>query len=183
MVERNTREEKLSGTTMKKASKVASPTSVGSPSDEEDSNELGPTTLASNGESGDVNDGGGDGEQEAEHDSKQEKKIKLYKSPRFTGYLTMFLSSIINYHGVLVSQSTNDVHVIASTKVQRQYGYVVAVISCIASGFCVVCHLDRCSCLANTWKNNLFAPKSKFETILDIFLFCWWFMATIIQTR
>ena len=109
--------------------------------------------------------------------------VKLYKSPRFTGYLTMFLSSIINYHGIIVSQNTTDVHVIASTGVQRQYGYIVALISCLVSGSCVVCHLDRISCLANTWKNNLFAPKSKFETILDFSLLLWWFMAVVIQTR
>lgn len=122
-------------------------------------------------------------EGEAGIDSKEEIVMKLYKSPRFTGYLTMFLSSIINYLGVIVSQNTTDVHVIASTRGQRQHGYIVALMSCVVSGFCVICHLDRFSCFANMWEKNLFAPKSKFETILDFSLLLWWFMATVIQTR
>jgi len=43
--------------------------------------------------------------------------------------------------------------------------------------------LDRLSCLEKTWRNNLFARKSKFETILDFSLLLWWFMAVVIQTR
>ena len=120
---------------------------------------------------------------ENENDAGEGKARKLYKSPRFTGYLTMFLSSIINYHGVIVSLYTTDVNIIASTVGQRQYGYIVAVISCVASGFCVICHLDTFSCLAKIWTNNLFAPKSKFETVLDCSLLFWWFTAVIIQTR
>jgi len=158
----------------------AGATAGAKPEDEKDSNKPGPTTLGPNGKSSDANS---TSEVEAEEDSKEKGVKKLYKSPRFTGYLTMFLSSIINYHGVIVSQNTTDVHVIASTGVQRKYGYIVALISCVASGFCVICHLDRFSCLANTWKNNLFAPKSNFETILDFSLLLWWFMAGVIQTK
>lgn len=95
----------------------------------------------------------------------------------------MFLSSIINYHGVIVSLDTTDVHVIGSTGVQRQYGYIVALMTCVVSGFCVLCHFDRFTCLAKIWTNTLFVPKSKFETILDLSLLVWWFMAVVIQTR
>jgi hypothetical protein len=169
MVDQNASEENVSGAT------------AGAKSEHEKiSKKPGPATSRHNRKSGDANS---TGEGEKEKDSKEGKDIKLYKSPRFTGYLTMFLSSVINYHGVIVSRSTADVHVIASTGVQRQYGYIVALISCVVSGFCVICHLDRFSCLANTWKTNLFAPKSKFETILDFSLLLWWFIAVVIQTR
>ena len=95
----------------------------------------------------------------------------------------MFLSSIINYHGVIVSLDATDVHVIGSTGVQRQYGYIAALITCVVSGFCVLCHLDSFTCLSKLWTDNLFAPKSKFETILDLSLLVWWFMTVVIQTR
>ena len=109
-------------------------------------------------------------------------EIKLSKSPRFMGYLTMFLASIINFHGVTSSRESFDVSVITSTEKQRMYGYTVALISSIASGFCVVCHLDNFTRLATIWRNHLFAPKSKFEMILDVSLLLWWFVATITQT-
>lgn len=152
---------------------------VAKSSSKTDSNEQGPAAADSE-NNNDANEGGDDGE---ETNSTQQKERKLYKSPRFTGYLVMFLSSIINYHGVFVSEVVTDIYVISSTGVQRQYGYVAAVVSCMMSGFCVVCHLDGCSCLANAWKNNLFAGKSKFETTLAFLLLLWWFMAVIIQTR
>jgi hypothetical protein len=146
--------------------------------EDEDSDKPRPTTSLRNRKDNDVNDTvEGEGQ-----DSEEGKGLKLYKSPRLLGYLTMFMSSVINYHGVIVSRNTSDVHVIASTGVQRQYGYIVALISCVVSGSCVICHLDSFSFLANTWK-KLFAKKSKFETILDFSLLLWWFIAVIIQTR
>jgi len=169
MVDQNAREANVTGATAGAKSE-----------DEKDSNKPGLTTSGHNRKSRDANSSG---EGEKDEESQEGKDIKLHKSPRFTWYLTMFLSSVINYHGVIVSQSTTDVHVLASTGVQRQYGYIVALISCVVSGFCVICHLDRFSCLANTWKTNLFAPKSKFETILDFSLLLWWFIAVVIQTR
>lgn len=156
----------------------STPTSI----DKEDSKEADPTSMTGNEENNSNNDVGNSGynEQEATDGSKQpEKEIKLYKSPRLTGYLTMFLASIINFHGVISTTGTTDL----TNETQRMYGYTVALVSSVASGFCVLCHLDRCSCLANTWKNNLFAPKSRFEAMLDVLLLLWWFMAVIIQTR
>jgi len=171
-------------------SKSKSPTN----NSKKDSNEPDPTAAAAadtktkppNNNDAVENSGGGEGGDDvAETDSAQQSKDrKLYKSPRFRGYLIMFLSSIINYHGVFVSNTAiTEVHVTASTRIQQQYGYVAAVISCMVSGFCVLCHLDGCSCLANAWKNKLFARKSKFETTLAALLLLWWFMAVIIQTR
>ena len=171
MVDRKSRERNSSGTD-----------SGTQPADKKDSTKKGPAASTTpNGRNSDAND---TGEADAGNDSSNEEvDSKLIKSPRFPGYLTMFLSSIINYHGVSVSESTTDKYVIASTGVQRQYGYAVAMISCVTSGLCVVCLLDRCSCFANVWKNKLFAPKSKFETILVVMLLLWWFMAVVIQTR
>lgn len=147
--------------------------------DENDSNKSDLTTSSQNQNSSDENS---NHEGEKEKDLQDGKVMKLYKSPRFTGYLTMFLSSIINYHGVIVSLNTTDVHVIASTGGQRRYGYIVALVACVVSGFCVICHLDRFSCIANIWENKLFAPKSNFETILDVSLLLWSFTAVVIQT-
>jgi hypothetical protein len=133
---------------------------------------------------GNSNNDGRENEQEITDGSKPPKKvIKLYKSPRLTGYLTIFLASVINFHGVVVSKLTDENHGIPSTETQRMYGYIVALVSSVVSGFVLVCHLDRWSCLADTYRDNLFAHKSRFETILDILLLLWWFMAVIIQTR
>jgi hypothetical protein len=129
------------------------------------------------------NDGRENGQEIADGSRLPEKQIKLYKSPRLTGYLTIFLASVINFHGVIVSQPSDENHAITSTETQRMYGYTVALVSSVVSGFVLVCHLDRWSCLADTYRDNLFAHKSRFETILDILLMLWWFMAVIIQTR
>mmetsp|Transcript_55308 Transcript_55308/g.61836 ORF Transcript_55308/g.61836 Transcript_55308/m.61836 type:complete len:492 (+) Transcript_55308:93-1568(+) len=152
----------------KERSKEADPTSITADSNEEND---------SNNDVGNINSN--DNEEETVSGLQQpEKEIKLYKSPRLTGYLTMFLASIINFHGVL-----GTIDLTSTNETQRIYGFIVALVSSVASGFCVLCHLDRCSCLANTWRNNLFAPKSKFEAMLDVLLLLWWFMAVIIQTR
>jgi hypothetical protein len=110
------------------------------------------------------------------------KQIKLYKSPRFQGYLTILLSSIINYHSVDVSQNVSGISTVVPSSQQIAYGITVALISSIVSGLCVFCHLDNFSCLAKIWKEKLFAPKSKFEVMLDLFLLLWWFIATCVQT-
>jgi len=153
--------------------------------DKEKSKEADPTSITgdfneendSNNDVGNINSN--DNEEETVSSLQQpDKEIKLYKSPRLTGYLTMFLASIINFDGVL-----GTIDLTSTNETQRNYGFIVALVSSVASGFCVLCHLDRCSCLANTWSNILFAPKSKFEAMLDVLLLLWWFMAVIIQTR
>jgi hypothetical protein len=107
---------------------------------------------------------------------------KLYKSHRFKGYLTILLASVINYHAVEVSQDANDISAVTPSSQQVAYGLCVSLISCIVCGFCVLVHLDNYSYFTKFWKDNLFAPKSKFEIILDLFLLMWWFIATCIQT-
>ena len=145
--------------------------------DKKDSNEADPINEDCN------NDGRENGQEIAEGSKLPEKQIKLYKSPRLTGYLTIFLASVINFHGVVVSESSDQNHAVTSNETQRNYGYTVALVSSVVSGCVLVCHLDRWSCFADTYRNNLFARKSNFETILDILLLLWWFMAVIIQTR
>jgi hypothetical protein len=152
-----------------------SPTPINN--EKKDSNEVDPTNEDYN------NDGRENGQEIADDSKLPEKQIKLYKSPRLTGYLTIFLASVINFHGVIVSQLTDENHAVTSTDTQRMYGYIVALVSSVVSGFVLVCHLDRWSCLADTYRDNLFAHKSRFETMLDILLLLWWFMAVIIQTR
>ena len=58
--------------------------------DKKDSNEVDPTNEDCN------NDGRENGQEIAEGSKLPEKQIKLYKSPRLTGYLTIFLASVIN---------------------------------------------------------------------------------------
>lgn len=110
------------------------------------------------------------------------KKVKLYKSPRFKGYLTIVLASAINYHNTNISQESSDLAAVPASDKQRFYGMSVAMVSALISGFCVLCHLDGFSCLRDTWRGQLFAPRSRFEVILDLFLLLWWAIATIVQT-
>jgi hypothetical protein len=81
------------------------------------------------------------------------KPIKLYKSTRLKGYMTLFLASFINYDSAQKSSNVdvNLLHVVPSNDDQRKYAVAVAVVSLIASGFCLVAHLDRITPLERLW--------------------------------
>jgi hypothetical protein len=97
--------------------------------------------------------------------------------------LTILLASVINYYSVSSSSDGgNDISAVTPSSQQVSYGLVVASISCIATGLCVIVHLDNYSCVTHLWKDRMFAPKSKFELLLDLFLLLWWFIATCVQT-
>jgi hypothetical protein len=110
-----------------------------------------------------------------------EKKFKLYKSPRFKGYLTIALSSAISYHAANISQDPTDLTVVAASDKQKAYAQTVSMVSALISGSCVLCHLDTFSCLKDKF-GQWFAPQSKFEVSLLMFLLLWWAIATIVQT-
>jgi hypothetical protein len=133
--------------------------------------------------------GGGDGDNDNDNEGGEAssspappKKVKLYKSPRFKGYLTIFLASTINYNGTLISQRPSDLSVVVPSDKQVAYGKAVAMVSALVSGFCVLCHLDSFSCFKDVWRGKLFAPQARFEAVLDCLTLLWWAIATIIQT-
>ena len=166
------------------------PEDTATPSDDSNDNQHSdtarenPKSPSSNGEAA-MEDGGGDGSNDKDENAEEAtpaKSIKLYKSPRFKGYFFILLSSIINYRSVAVSTDTSDISAVVPSSEQVAYGITVSLISCIATGLCVLVHLDNCSCFKELWKTKLFAPKSKFESMLDVFLLLWWFIAVCIQT-
>ena len=131
-------------------------------------------------DTGDGNDTGDQPSEEVHAATKSRKK--LYKSPRFKGYLTLFLSSIVNYQAVSVSQQGTDLSTVPASTAQANYGASVALISCILTGASILLHIDRCTCFKRIWEDRIFASKSKYETLLDVFLVIWWGVATIVQT-
>jgi hypothetical protein len=94
------------------------------------------------------------------------KPIKLYKSTRLKGYMTLFLASFINYDSAQKSSNVdvNLLHVVPSNDDQRKYAVAVAVVSLIASGFCLVAHLDRITPLERLWI-FLFQPQQPPPTV------------------
>jgi hypothetical protein len=94
------------------------------------------------------------------------KPIKLYKSTRLKGYMTLFLASFINYDSAQKSSNVdiNLLHVVPSNDDQRKYAVAVAVVSLIASGFCLVAHLDRITPLERLWI-FLFQPSPPPPTV------------------
>lgn len=131
---------------------------------------------------GQDDDDNNNNEEDDADDDEPPPKRKLYKSQRFKGYLTLLLSSVINYQAVSVSDVATDLNTVPSSQTQQNYGLSVSLISCLLSGACIAVHLDNFSCFKNLWRDQLFAPKSRFETLLDTFLVVWWGIATIIQT-
>jgi hypothetical protein len=130
---------------------------------------------------------GGDADEEENNEDEEEPKkiFKLYKSPRFRGYILILLSSIINFHSIGVSQDVTDVSVVVPSAEQVRYGLAVSLISAIITGAAVLFHLlswFTCDCFVNRWALKLFAPKAKIELIGDMFLLLWWFLATCVQT-
>jgi hypothetical protein len=128
-----------------------------------------------------VNDG------EANNDKEAEKEFKLYKSPRLQSYLMILLSSVINYHSITVSQDSNDISAVVPSREQVRYGLTVAMVSTIITGVAVLFHMlswftYRCDCRVNQLSLKLFAPRSKIELVMSLFLLLWWFIATCVQT-
>jgi hypothetical protein len=118
---------------------------------------------------------------EAAEDSK--KPIKLYKSPRLKGYITIVLASGIHFNSVqrsgsISSQSTR---VVPSTPGQRQYGLAVCTVNMVLCIPVVICHLDRITPLEKVW-TAAFRPKSTIELLLAVFLSIWNFIAVGVET-
>ena len=106
----------------------------------------------------------------------------LYKSPRFKGYLTICLASIINYIAAKLSHEPVDRSVIPAQPPERAYAMAVGLLSSIVTGLVVFMHMDRYSPLESLVWRKAFSPQSKFEMAVVASLVLWWLIAAVIQT-
>jgi hypothetical protein len=109
--------------------------------------------------------------------------IKLYKSSRLKGYITLVFFSFINYDSAQQSADTqnSNISVVPSTAEQRRYAISVAVVSLVLSSFCLLTHLDRITPLEKVWI-ILFKDGSKVEGILLALWSIWWAIGTGVTT-
>ena len=123
-------------------------------------------------EHGNAEDAGGEND---------EPPIKLYKSPRLKGYITIALASVINFNAAILSTDPIASNAVPASPTQQRYAKAVSLGSAIVTGFLTLVHLDRYSPLQPIWK-TAFGKNSKIELSINFFLFLWWFVATIVQT-
>jgi hypothetical protein len=121
--------------------------------------------------------------QQKEATEEHKKPIKLYKSPRLKGYITIVLASGIHFNsvqrsGYISSQSTR---VVPSSPGQRQYGLAVCTVNMVLCIPVVICHLDRITPLEKIW-TTAFRPKSSIELLLAAFLSIWNIIAVGVET-
>lgn len=111
------------------------------------------------------------------------KPIKLYKSPRLKGYITIILASGIHFNSVQRSGYTSpfSTRVVPSTPEQRRYGLAVCTVNMILCIPVVICHLDRITPLERIWTST-FRPKSSVELVLTVFLSIWNLIAVGVET-
>ena len=124
-----------------------------------------------------------DARSEGEENSQDSSKsVRLFKSSRLKGYLTLVLASVINFDA---AQKSEDVikasGAIPATPEQRSYALSAAIVSLILTGATTLVHLDSITPLQKIWV-VAFKPKSRFELLLTVFLVIWWSVATGIQT-
>lgn len=119
----------------------------------------------------------GDGEQ----DEPLEPEIKLYKSTRIKGYLTLIVASVINFDSAQKSEDVKSTNAVASTIEQRRYAISVSLVSLILSSAILLMHLDRITMFKKAW-TTAFQPKSKIELGLALFQVIWWSVAVGVET-
>ena len=129
-----------------------------------------------------------DDEEQKPTDQQQDKEkeetatiIKLYKSPRLKGYLTIVLASVINYNAAVLSDNPISSSSVPASLTQQRYAKAVAMTSAIVSALLLVIHLDRYTPLQSLWSRG-FGPKGNAELYCDLFLVGWWSVATVVQT-
>ena len=120
-------------------------------------------------------------EEERDEENEEEKPLKLYKSPRLKGYLTILLASIINYNAAKLAAKPIATTSVPASETQQRYAQTVALWSAITTGILIVAHLDTYSPLQKFYNIGL-APKSYWELGIIISLLVWWSVATIVQT-
>jgi len=116
-------------------------------------------------------------------DGSGDKPIKLYKSSRLKGYITLVLASFINYQSAQDSANVqlSNLTVVPSTAEQRRYAVALAVVSLVLSIFCLLTHLDRVTPLEKVWI-VMFKDGSKIEGIMLAFWSIWWIVGTGVST-
>lgn len=116
-------------------------------------------------------------------DGSGDKPIRLYKSSRLKGYITLVLASFINYQSAQDSANVqlSNLTVVPSTAEQRRYAIAVAVVSLVLSIFCLLTHLDRITPLEKVWI-VMFKDGSKIEGIMLVFWSIWWMAGTGVAT-
>lgn len=112
---------------------------------------------------------------------REKETVKIYKSPRFKGYLTIALASVINYHAAEISMDPINLRTIPANKTQQEYAIAVSLVSAVIAGILVLIHIDRLF-FTSFWIKAFGNPKSYLELGIIIFLVLWWSIATIIQT-
>jgi hypothetical protein len=124
-------------------------------------------------------------EKNKDDDDDELPMMKLDKSPRLKGYISIALASVINFKSAQLSTDPKANTVVSASETQQRYAQAVSMTSAIITGFLVLCHfLDRYSpphIQQRFWK-AAFGPKSKFELSVIVFLVVWWCVATIVQT-
>ena len=108
------------------------------------------------------------------------KPIKLYKSSRLKGYMTLTLASFINYDAARHSAAVD--YVVPSTESQRVYAQVTSMVSLLVALVCLLLHLDRITPLQKTIWIPLFRNGSRYEGALVVVLTLWWSVATGVET-
>jgi hypothetical protein len=127
----------------------------------------------------DAVDPDGDGEQDMPEE--QEPEIKLYKSTRIKGYITLIVASVINFDSAQKSVDVKATNAVSSTVEQRRYAISVALVTLIMSSAILLMHLDRITMFKKVW-TKAFQPKSKIELGLALFQVIWWSVAVGVET-
>ena len=115
------------------------------------------------------------------------KPIKLIKSTRLKGYMTLTLAAFIHLDAARTSSNidTNAITIVPSTDSQRLYAQITAIISMIGTTICCLIHFDRITPLQNKiWIPIFFHTNgtSMYEGSMILFYTLWWSIATGIAT-
>jgi len=130
-------------------------------------------------EAGDDHDAAQD---ETDNENLRNKPIKLYKSTRLKGYITLALTSFINFDAAQKCDSPISTGAVPATGPQKSYALTVSSVSAAVSTLIVFMHFDRLTPLETMWWVPAFRAKSRIELGLVIGFVIWWSVATGVQT-
>jgi hypothetical protein len=110
--------------------------------------------------------------------------VPLRKSNRLKGYITLLVSSIINFNATM--QANNYTFVTGANppepkESQQRFALSVAVINMIITVPIILAHLDQISPLRKIW-HKIFRPNSYIEFGILAFLAIWWSIAVWFNT-
>ena len=120
-------------------------------------------------------------EEKVTEEDEAKEEIKLYKSSRLKGYLTLTLASSINFNSALQSDQAIHTTAVAAAESQQRYAIAVSMVTLVLCVLIILAHLDRYTPLKFFWC-KAFGPDAMFELYLIAFLVIWWMVATCIQT-